>query len=92
MEQITSHNAKEFIEEWSRANILLMDSGAFVKENCELAPAKSIDIQIELTRNRRRGPALRLCSERFGRMKYKRRKDGKRGLKYTTKMSCYTRI
>lgn len=91
VKQTTSHNAKEFIEMLSQDDILLMDSEFFTRENCELALVRGIDIQVKPTRNGRRGPALRLCRERFRKRKYKRRKNGERGAKiYDENVMLYT--
>ena len=91
VKQTTSHNAKEFIEMLSQDDILPMDSKFFTRENCELALVKGINIQVKPTRNERRGPALRLCRERFRKRKYKRRKNGERGAKiYDENVMLYT--
>jgi len=48
-------------------------------------------IFVKPTRNGRRGPALRLCRERFRKRKYKRRKNGERGAKiYDENVMLYT--
>jgi len=79
-ELTTSHNAREAIQRLSPGDVLLADLEFFTRENCELVLAKGIKPAIELTKNARKGPVIRLCRKAFEKKGYKR-KNGERSAK-----------
>ena len=81
VEVTTSRNLAHVISLLSRGDVLMADPEFFTRENCFLALAKGLVVEIKPSKNAKRSPELRECKDKFNIKQYKARKNGERGAK-----------